>query len=160
MKIFTSSSVLLNTDSSKQWLDEQLFKLGETVNISETGISGDSVADRYIRSFLTVCHRFNSWWVYDLDGKIWKWSRSRVTISPCTDFWILPSDRRVISPKRLPFCCSEAMINQAPSYAICHAFIAPWSKTHGPEFTLELAERKGLKTVRYECPKELGPNHE
>lgn len=36
------------------------------------------------------------------------------------------------------------------------ALVAPWSKTHGTEYTASLAESRGLRVERLVCPEELG----
>lgn len=154
--LLTASRALLDTEYSRQWYAEELWAMANELTLPTHGISGDASSDKMARKLLVTHRRFARWWMYQLDGTIHKWWRSELVMNPCTDRWIPETARRSFSPKRLPLVRNEAMVNACSTDTICHAFIAPWSKTSGTQHTLGLAARRGLQVIRHDCPKEYG----
>jgi hypothetical protein len=139
--LLTASRALLDTEESKQWFRA---KVQEVITAPVSIITGDAKSDRFAMESLSG--KIDGL-VYCLDGF------ARTGYLNCFNTWVHKSmrqwisseDLRATNSKRLPLNRNAAMVNVCPADTICHAFVAPWSRTHGTEHTLGLAARRGLQ---------------
>jgi hypothetical protein len=141
--LLTASRALLDTEESKQWYEFELRQIYLTPD-EITVITGDASSDEFALQVLRASLDRFRFKVYNLQGGIYARAWRGPTLAEWKGTW-MSDGLAAIPPKRLPLVRNEAMVNACPADTICHAFVAPWSRTHGTEHTLGLAARRGLQ---------------